>query len=111
MARGQLDVRLGDQVDEGPLAGRGMFVHGLDHLFVLVGTGNGENAGMGCADNVRFLAHAARHDHAAVLGNRFADGLQALFLGRIEEAAGVDQHDIRAGVIGAHRIAVGAQPG
>ena len=32
-------------------------------------------------------------------------------LARIEEAAGVDQHDVGAGIIGRHRIAVGAQLG
>jgi hypothetical protein len=48
---------------------------------------------------------------AAVLGDGLADRLEAFFLGAVEEAAGVDQHDIGAGIVGRHFIAVGAQLG
>ncbi len=73
--------------------------------------GDRQHGGMRGADGLGFLAHAAGHDHAAVLGDRLADRLQAFLLGAVEKAAGVDQYDIGAGIIGAHGIAIGAQPG
>ena len=42
---------------------------------------------------------------------RLADGLEALGLGAVEEAAGVDDHRVGAGVVGRDRVALGAQPG
>src|SRR5690606_11922506 len=50
-------------------------------------------------------------DHAAILGDRLADRLEALRLGGIEKAARVDQHDVGAGIVGGHGIAFGAEPG
>ena len=111
MPRGQLHVRLRDQVDEGALAGRCGFVHGLDDRLVLVRTGHSEDLREAGADRLSLFAHAAGDDHAAILGDRLADRGQALFLGGIEEAARIDQHDIGPGIVGAHRIAIGAQPG
>ena len=110
VARGQLDVGLRDQVDIGPLAGRGVRMHCIDDLFVLMRAGHCQHLRMRGADRVGFFAHAAGHDDAAVLRDRLADRLQALFLGGIEEAAGVHEHHVGPGIIGAHRIAVGAQP-
>ena len=114
MARSQLDVRvrrLRDQVDERALRWRCGFVHGLDHGFVLVRAGDGQHGGELRADQLRFAAHAPGHDHAAVFGNRLANRGQAFFLGGIEEPAGVDQHDVGPGIVRAHGIAIGAQPG
>ncbi len=111
MPRGQLHIGLRDQIDEGTLAGRRGFVHRLNHRLVLVRTSDGEDLREAGADGLGLFAHAAGHDDAAVLGNRLANRSQALFLGGIEEAAGVDQHDIGPGIVGAHRIAIGAQPG
>ena len=90
MARGQLDVRLRDQVDERALARRGVGVDRFDHLLVLLRAGDREHLRVRGADRVGFLAHAAGDDHAAVLGDGFTDRGKALFLGGIEEAAGVD---------------------
>jgi hypothetical protein len=86
-------------------------VDGLDHGFVLVRAGHGQNIGEPRADRLGLVAHAPGHDHAAIFGNRLADRGQAFLLGRIEEAAGVDQNDIGPGIVGAHRIAIGAQAG
>ena len=70
-----------------------------------------QNRWVCCADGVRFLAHAARYDHAAILVYRFANGGKAFFLGAVEEAASVDQHYVCARIIGAHRVTVCAQAG
>ncbi len=61
------------------------------------------------ADGVGLLAHAAGHDHATDLRDRLADGLEALLLGTVKEAAGVDQHHVGSGIIRAHCLAVGPQ--
>ena len=73
--------------------------------------GYGQDLREAGADRFSLLAHAAGHDHAAVFGNRLANCGQAFFLGGIEETAGVDQHDIGPGIVRAHGIAIGAQPG
>ena len=109
--RRQLHIGLRDQVDVGPLRRRCGFVHRLDHRLVLVRAGHREHLREARADHLGLLAHAAGHDHAAVLGDGLADRLEAFLLGGVEEAAGVDQHHVGPGVIGAHGIAVGAQAG
>ncbi len=115
MARGQLDidqrVHLRDQIDERTLAGRGGDMHRLHHLFVLMRAGYGQNLRMGGADGVGILAQTAGHDDSPVFGNRLADGGQAFLFRAVEETAGVHQHHVRACVIGAHRISIGAQAG
>ena len=82
-----------------------------DDLLILRGAGDREHLREARADHLGLLAHAAGDDHPAVLGDRLADRAQALLLGGIEKAAGVDQHDVGAGIIGRHLIAVGAQLG
>ena len=86
-------------------------MHGLDDGLVLVRTGNGEHLREPGPDRVRFVAHAAGDDDAAVFGHRFADRGKAFFLGRIEKTAGVDEHHIGAGIVRAHAVAVRAQAG
>ncbi len=84
---------------------------GADHLFVLVRAGDREHLGEFGADDVGLVAHAAGDDHPPVLGDRLADRGEALLLGRIEEAAGVDQDDVRLLVIGRQLVAVGPKLG
>ena len=67
----------------------------------------------GCAapDPLLLDAEAARDDHAAVFRHGFADGVEAFLLGRVEEAAGIDHHDVGAGIVARQLIALGAQLG
>ncbi len=111
VARGQLEPGFRHQVDEGVGDRRRGFVDRGDHLFILLRTGDREHLREAGADDVGFLAHAAGDDDPAVLGDGLADRLEAFLLGGIEEAAGVDQHDVGAGIIGRHVVAVGAQLG
>ena len=67
MARCQLDVRLRYQINKRALRGRGMRVHCLDDLLILMRPGYRQDLRMGSANCVRFFAHAAGHDHAAIL--------------------------------------------
>jgi hypothetical protein len=111
MARGELQAALGNEVQ----IGRGRYRSGdmdrSDDLFVLMRSGDCENVGKLRADDLRVLAHAAGDDHAPVLGDRLADRGEALLLGGIEEAAGVDQHHVRFVIVRGEPVAVGAQLG
>ena len=55
-------------------------------------------------------AEAAGDDHLAVLGERLADRIERLRDGGVDEPAGVDDDEIRAGVGRRDRIALGTQP-
>ena len=106
MARGQLQPRVRHQVEIGRRRHRRGDMDRADHLLILGGAGDREHVGEALADQLGLLAHAAGDDDAAILGDRLADRGQALLLGGIEEAAGVDQDDVGAGIIGRHGIAV-----
>ena len=62
------------------------------------------------ADFVGLGAQAAGDDHPAVFPERRTDRVEALGLGAVEKAAGVDHHDVGAGVLARELIALGAQP-
>ena len=81
MPRRELQPRIGHQVEERVRRHRGGFVDGADDFLILMRAGNGEDVGEAFADRLRFLAHAAGDDHAAVFGNRLADRLEAFLLG------------------------------
>jgi hypothetical protein len=75
--RGQLDVGLGNQIDERTARGRCGFVHRLDHRLVLVGSGHREDLREAGADERGLFAQAARDDDAAVVGGRRASRLSS----------------------------------
>jgi hypothetical protein len=54
---------------------------------------------------------ATRDDHLAVLGERLADGVEGFLDRRVDEAAGVDDDEVRAGVALRRLVALGAQLG
>ena len=99
------------QVDEGIVQRRDRLVHGSHHRLVLVGTGDGEHAGVLGEDAVLLDPEAAGDDDAAVLGDGLADGAEALLARRVQEAAGVDHHDVGAGIVAGELVAFGAQLG
>ena len=109
MARGELEARLGHQIEIGRRHRRRSIVDRVDDLLVLVCAGDREHLREAGADDFGLLAHTAGDDDPAVLRDRLADRLQALLLGGIEEAAGVDEHHVRAFVIGRHGIALRTQ--
>ncbi len=75
--------------------GRGhRLVHGGDHRFVGLGPGHREEVRIFLANFLGLRAHATGDDDAAVLGHGLADGRERFGLGRIEEAAGVDDDDV-----------------
>ena len=111
VARGEVDGRGRQEVEEGVGLRRHGGVDGVEDGLVLVRAGDGEDVRVGRADQGRVGAEAAGDDDAAVLGQRLADRLEALGLGAVEEAAGVDDDRVGAGVVGGDRIALGAQAG
>ena len=114
MLRRQLDAVVGDQVHERIVRLRKVHMHVLHHLRGRVRAGDREHLRMDLRDDVvaggiLLRAEATGDDHLAVLGQRLADGIQRLLHGRVDEAAGVDDHEVRA-VVGRRRlVAFGAQ--
>jgi len=53
----------------------------------------------------------AGDDHLAVLGERFADRVERLLDRGVDEAAGVDDDEVGAGVVGRGDVALGAKLG
>ena len=61
--------------------GRRRLVNRGDDFLILLRAGDREHVREARADDVGFLAHAAGDDDAAVLGDGFADRLEAFLLG------------------------------
>ena len=85
-------------------------VHRLEHALVLLRAGDGEHVGKPLGDLLGLGAHAAGDDHLAVLAQRRADRVERFRLRAVEEAAGVDDHEIGAVMPPRELIALGAQP-
>ncbi len=111
MARRELEPAVRHQIEERVGRHRCGVMDGADDFFILMRTCHRQHIGKAGTDRLGLLAHAAGDDDAAILRDGFADGIQAFFLGGIEKAAGVDQHDVGARIIGRHGIAVGAELG
>ncbi len=92
--RRQLDSLGRDQIHVGIVRLRQMLVHRLHHAFGVVRPGDGEHRGMHPGDHALLRAEATRDDHSAVLGERFADRVERFLDRRIDEAAGVDDHQV-----------------
>lgn len=60
-------------------------------------------------DDVLFDAQAPRHHDLAILGERLADRVEGLFDRGVNEAAGVDDDEVGAGVVLGGIVAFGAQ--
>jgi hypothetical protein len=104
------------QVDERIVRLGQVGMHRIHHLLRGMRTGHGQHARVHLAHQVAALvaglgAQAAGDDHAAVLGQRFTDGVQAFLHGIVDEAAGVDDHQIGTFESLGGLIALGAQPG
>ena len=86
-------------------------MHRGDHALVLLRTSDREDPGVTGGDLLRLGAHAAGHDHLAVLVERLADGGERFRLGAVEKAAGVDHREVGAGMGTSEFIALRAQAG
>ncbi|MND87656.1 hypothetical protein D3C80_796630 [compost metagenome] len=112
VARGQLDAVGRHQAGEGVVGRlRHVFVDVAQHLFIGVGAGDLEHLGVDLADLVLFGAEAAGDYHLAVFGQGLADGFQRLLYRAVDEAAGVDHHQLRIVIAGHHIVPFGTQLG
>ncbi len=93
--RRELNRARRQEVDVGVGRRRHGGVHRVDHRLVLLRAGDGEHGRMRAADVALVGAEAAGDDDPAVLAQRLADRLEALGLGAVEKAAGVDDHRVR----------------
>mmetsp|Transcript_26280 Transcript_26280/g.62263 ORF Transcript_26280/g.62263 Transcript_26280/m.62263 type:complete len:457 (+) Transcript_26280:435-1805(+) len=113
----QLDAVARHQVHEGVMRLGHMGVHRVHHLLRRMRAGHGQHAGVDfahqaagvAAAGTRLGAQAPGHDDLAVLGQGLADGVQAFLDRVIDEAAGVDDHQVGPGEGLGGFIALGAQ--
>ena len=76
---------------------------------VACGPVTASTAGCAVCTTLVLRAQAAGDDHLAVLGERFADRVERFLDRRVDEAAGVDDDEVGAGVVGRDGVALGAQ--
>jgi len=107
--RRKLDALGGQEIEERVMARRQRAMHCRDHALVLLRTSDREDPGVTGGDLLRLGAHAAGHDHLAVLVERLADGSERFRLGAVEKAAGVDDREVGAGMGANKFIALRAQ--
>jgi len=84
-------------------------MHSIEYLLVLVRAGDGQHAWVSAGNVFGLGPKAAGYDHAAIFGQRLANGSEALGLGAIQKATGVHNHRVRARVIRRDCITLGAQ--
>jgi hypothetical protein len=60
-------------------------------------------------DEIFLDSKTSRHNDASILGERLADGAERLLDRGVDEAAGVDDDEVGAGVGGRGGVALGAQ--
>ena len=107
----QLHARGRQEVDERIRRGRHRDMDRVEHLLVLLRSGDGQNLGMRAGDVVGLRAQTARDDDPPVLRQRIADGLEAFGLGAVEKPAGVHDDRVRARVIRRDRVALCPEAG
>ncbi len=112
----QADALRRHQVDEGIMRGRQVRMHRLHHFPGGMRTGDGEHLRMHVAHDFiprRVLpgAEAAGDDDLAVFRQRFADGVERFLDRGIDEAAGIDHHEVSTVISAGDFITLGAQPG
>ncbi len=97
----EFDARWRHEIDKGIVRLGQDGVHMLQHLVGRVRPGNGEHLGVHFAHQVvargRIVARAqaAGHDHFAVFGQGLADGVETFLYCGVDEAASVDDDQIR----------------
>ena len=101
MARGEFDSLRRNQIDIGVVRLRQVLVHRLHHAFGVVRAGDREHRGMHLGDDALFRAEAASDHHFAVLGERFADGIERFLdcgFQQHHRLMLVEQHELRIDV-------------
>ena len=111
VARREPDAFARDEIDE-RIARRGRRgAHRLHHAFERLRAGDRGDVRESVADRVGLGAHAAGHDHLAVLVHRLAYRRERFCFRAVEKAAGVDDDRIGAGVAARELVAFRPQAG
>ncbi|MDR8763954.1 hypothetical protein FEP90_05680 [Burkholderia multivorans] len=116
VARRELDAGRRHEIDERIVRLRQVRVHSLHHFADRMRARDGEHLRVHFLDQARaaralLRAETAGDDHLAVLGQRFADRVEAFLHGFVDEAARVDDDEVGAVVGAGDFIAFGAQLG
>ena len=96
MRRRKLDALRRHQAGVGIVRLRQVRMHMLQDLVARVRTGNRQNQRMHLANHIFFHTQATGNDDLAVCGERLADGIERFFNGSVDEATGIDHHQIGA---------------
>ena len=112
----ELDAGRGHEVDERVVRLRAVQVHRIHHLVRRMRAGDGEHARVHLAHQVAaclacLRAETAGDDDLAVFSERLADRVQAFLDRVVDEAAGVDDHQVGPGKSLRGLVALGAQLG
>ena len=99
VTRRELDALRRHEIDIRVVLRRQRAMHGVEDALILLRAGDREQIRILRGDLLRLCAHAAGHDHLAVRRERVADGRKRLGLRAFEKTAGVDDGDVRSGVI------------
>ena len=91
----QLDPLRRNEIQKRIVLGRQRLVHRAHHARVILRAADRKHVRMSLADQIGALTEAAGHDDLAVFLQRLADRVQRFGDGRIDEAAGIDDDDVR----------------
>ena len=111
MPRRQLHSLRRNEIEKRLVRRRQVFVNGGHDFFVALRTGDLQHLRMPVENLLRLGAEAAGHDDLAVFRQGLPDRFQRLVHGRVDESAGVHDHEIGLAVGGGDFIALGAQAG
>ena len=88
-----------------------MRVHSAHHAVGVVRSGDCQDRRVCLFDDIAFRTQTPGDDNLAVLGERLADGAERFFDRGVDEAAGVDDDEVGAGVVGRGDIALSPELG
>ena len=86
-----------------------VIVHGTHDLVGGMRSGDRENLRVRLPDDVALGTETAGYDDLAILGERFANGIERFFHRCIDEAAGIDHDQIRIPIAPGDEITFGAK--
>src|SRR5215469_1981744 len=86
-------------------------VHGMEHAFILLRSGDREHAGVLGSDLLGLGAHAAGNDDFSVLRHRRFDRGKRFSLSAVKEPASIDDSEVGAGVLTRQLVTLGSQTG
>ena len=109
VARRKADARRRQKIDERVGAGRDSIMDSIQHLFILVRPGDGQNARMSARYIFRLCPETSGDNHAPVFVQSFPNGRQRFSFGAVEESTGVDDDGVCPLIVGRNTVSFGAQ--